>query len=317
MQDVPVPLLGLHHVTAIASDAQRNYNFYTEILGLRLVKVTVNFDDPSAYHLYYGDGVGSPGTIVTFFVWKGAFQGRAGTGQTISVAFSVPQRSLGYWLTRLQEKGLKAIGPEERFGQKFLLLKDPDGMTVELVAEAEDRASDKWQEGPVPTEHAIRGLHGVTLLQSGYEDTSDFLATELDLEKTGEHLGTFRYTFRGPGPKTCIDLKAAPDFLAGIVGVGSIHHVAFRTENNAAQYDWLQTLSHRGHNVSPIMDRVYFRSIYFREPGGVLFEIATDGPGFTVDEPRPALGASLMLPPWMEDERAAIEQALPPYPRST
>ncbi|HRH93975.1 MAG TPA: ring-cleaving dioxygenase [Candidatus Peribacteria bacterium] len=308
-------LLGHHHVTAIASDAQRNRNFYVDILGLRLVKVTVNFDDPTAYHLYYGDGVGTPGTILTFFIWKGAFAGRAGLGGATAAAFSIPQASLGYWVTRLQEKGLKAVGPIERFGEKFLLLQDPDGMTVELVADPAERPLNAWEEGPVPPEHAIRGLHGVTLLEAGYEETADFLTKELGMTKHAEYLGTSRFAF-GTKARSFIDLKCAPEYFAATMGTGSIHHIAFRTKNDADQKQWHRTLSHHDHNVSPILDRTYFRSIYFREPGGVLFEIATDAPGFTVDEKREALGGGLKLPEWMETERSAIEAALPPFPRS-
>lgn len=307
-------LHGLHHVTAIASDAQRNHNFYTGILGLRLVKVTVNFDDPSAYHLYYGDGVGTPGTILTFFIWKSAFPGRAGVGQPVAVAFSIPQASFGYWLERLQEKGLRAIGPLERFGEKFVLLKDPDGMTVELVAEAADRPFDAWTEGPVPAEHAIRGLHGVTVLESGYEETAGFLENDLGMSRIAEEHSVFRYAFDA-GIPSFLDLKCAPDYLAGTMGTGAIHHIAFRAKDGAEQNEWLSALSHHGHNVSPVMDRVYFRSIYFREPGGVLFEIATDQPGFTADEPRAQLGSSLALPPWLEAERSSIQASLPPFPK--
>jgi glyoxalase family protein len=308
-------LLGLHHVTAIASDAQRNRNFYTDILGLRLVKVTVNFDDPTAYHLYYGDGLGTPGTILTFFVWKDANAGRAGVGGPIAVALSIPQSSLGFWVHRLQEKGVQAMGPQERFGEKFLLFHDPDGMTIELVAEADDRTFDAWQEGTIPVEHAIRGLHGVTLLASGYEDTADFLTTELSMKKKSEHYGTFRYA-SGDKHQSYIDLKVAPGFLPATLGAGSIHHVAFRTHTDAEQAEWLTHLSHHGHNVSPIMDRRYFHSIYFREPGGTLFEIATDPPGFTFDEPRAELGSTLKLPLWLEIERSSIEANLPPFPRA-
>ncbi len=308
-------LLGFHHVTAIAGDAQRNRNFYEHILGLRLVKLTVNFDDPSAYHLYYGDGVGTPGTILTFFIWNGAFAGRNGVGQTIAAALSIPQASLGYWFTRLQEKGVQPLGPFERFGEKFLLIKDPDGMTVELVAEKEKRVSDAWKEGPVPVKHAIRGLHAVTLLAKGYEGTADFLVKELKMSQLAEHHGTFRYAF-GEKSLSFIDLKCAPEYLIGTMGTGSIHHIAFRTKDDKSQKEWLKALSHHGHNVSPVMDRQYFHSIYFQEPGRVLFEIATDGPGFTLDEPRAKLGSTLKLPPLLEDERKSIAKALPPPPLS-
>ncbi|MBP9773570.1 MAG: ring-cleaving dioxygenase [Candidatus Peribacteraceae bacterium] len=307
-------LLGFHHLTAIASDAQRNYNFYTNILGLRLVKVTINFDDPSAYHLYYGDGVGTPGTILTFFIWKNAYAGRAGAGQTIAAALSIPQASFGYWLHRLQEKGVPPLGPFERFGEKFILLKDPDGMTVELVADPEIRTFDAWAEGPVPVEHAVRGLHGITLLETGFEETSKFLTSELNMIQKKEELGTFRYSF-SENSKTYIDLKCAPDYFASTMGTGSIHHIALATEDDATQVQWLKSLSNHGHNASPVMDREYFHSIYFREPGGALFEIATQGPGFTVDEPREKLGTSLQLPPWMEKDRVLISSMLPPLPQ--
>ena len=310
------PLPGIHHVTAIASDPQRNVDFYTGVLGLRLVKLTVNFDDPGAYHLYYGDAVGHPGTLLTFFAWPGAPQGRQGTGQVASTAFSIPPGALDYWVERLNGRGIAVEGPTSRFGaqggEQVLALTDPDGLLLELVAHPAAHERPGWQKGPVPAEHAIRGLHGVTLWEAGYEHTATFLTETLGFRLLAEEGSVFRYGVGAGGPGALVDVRCAPDLGRGVVAVGTVHHVAWRTPSDADQRAWRQTIAGSGRDVTPVLDRQYFHSIYFHEPGGVLFEIATDPPGFTIDEPADELGTHLKLPPWLEPRRARLERLLPP-----
>jgi glyoxalase family protein len=312
MENITPPLPGLHHVTAITSDAQRNVDFYTGLLGLRLVKVTVNFDDPGAYHLYYGDEVGHPGTILTFFVWPGIGRGRPGTGQLTAVAFTIPEASLAYWSQRLLSGGLEYQGPRTYLGEQVLSLRDPDGMAIDLVAHPRAQERPGWTGGTVPAENAIRGLHSVTVWEEGYEHTAHLLTATLEFRLLAEEQHVFRYEVGAGGPGALINVRCGPDVLRGRMAGGSIHHVAWRTATDAQQQSWREMLSAQGVDVTPILDREYFHSIYFREPGGVLFEIATDPPGFTVDEPVEHLGSQLKLPPWLEPARAEIEQVLPP-----
>ncbi len=312
MENNPSTLLGLHHVTAITSEVQRNVDFYTGLLGLRLVKVTVNFDDPGAYHLYYGDEVGHPGTILTFFVWPGIPRGRPGTGQLAAVAFTIPQTSLDFWAQRLFSGGIQHQGPRTRLGEQTLSLHDPDGMSIELVAHPGAGTRPGWAGGSVPAEHAIRGLHSVTVWEEGYEHTAQHLTETLGFRLLVQEQNLFRYEVGAGGPGAFITVRCAPGSLRGMIAGGSIHHVAWRTQDEAQQQLWREALSARSVDVTPILDRQYFHSIYFREPGGVLFEIATDPPGFTIDEPVEHLGSQLKLPPWLEPARAEIEQVLPP-----
>jgi glyoxalase family protein len=309
-------LLGIHHVTAITSDMQRNVDFYTGLLGLRLVKVTVNFDDPGAYHLYYGDEIGHPGTILTFFAWPGAPRGRAGTGQLSAVAFTIPQASLDYWSQRLRSGGIQYQGPSTSFGESLLVLHDPDGMAVQLVAHPRARERPGWTGGLVPAEHAIRGIHSVTVWEEGYEHTARHLTETLGFRLVAEEQNVSRYEIGAGWPGALITVRSAPEFLRGTIAAGSIHHVAWRVATDAQQLTWREALSSQGVDVTPILDRQYFHSIYFREPGGVLFEIATDPPGFTIDEPVERLGSQLKLPPWLEPARSEIERVLPPFPRA-
>jgi glyoxalase family protein len=315
MENITSPLPGLHHVTAITSDAQRNVDFYTGLLGLRLVKVTVNFDDPGAYHLYYGDEVGHPGTILTFFVWSGLPRGRPGTGQLTAVAFTISEASLDYWIQRLPSGGIHHQGPRSSMGEQVLSLRDPDGMTIELVAHPRAQERPGWAGSPVPAEHALRGLHSVTVWEEGYEHTAQHLTGTLGFRLVAEEQNLYRYEVGAGGPGTVINVRCMPEVRRGTMAGGSIHHVAWRATTDAVQQAWREALSSQGVNVTPVLDREYFHSIYFREPGGVLFEIATDPPGFTVDEPAEQLGRQLKLPPWLEPARAQIEQALPPFPR--
>jgi glyoxalase family protein len=309
-------LLGIHHVTAITGDVQRNVDFYTGLLGLRLVKVTVNFDDPAAYHLYYGDEVGHPGTILTFFAWPGARRGRAGTGQLSAVAFSIPEASLDYWSERLRTGGIERQGLFASLGEQAYVLHDPDGMAVELVAHPGAEERPGWTGGSVPAEHAIRGIHSVTVREHGYERTARHLTEMLGFRPVAEAQNVFRYEVGAGGPGALITVRSASEFQRGVIAAGSIHHVAWRAATDEGQREWRERLSAQEVEVTPILDRQYFHSIYFREPGGVLFEIATDPPGFTADESVEHLGSQLKLPPWLESARTQIEQALPPFPHS-
>ncbi len=303
-------LLGIHHVTAIAGDPQRNVDFYTGVLGLRLVKLTVNFDDPRSYHLYYGDELGHPGTIITFFAWPGVPQGRQGTGQVTVTSFSVPQASLDYWRERLSQRGVSSTGPTSRFDETILSLQDPDGLALELVAHPQAQRP-AWKEGPVPAEHAIRGMHTVTLSEDGYERTAKLLTETLGFRLLSQETNVFRYEVAGGEPGTYVDVRCAPGLRRGHVAAGTVHHVAWRTPTDERQQAWREVLAGLDLNVTPVLDRKYFHSIYFREPGGILFEIATDPPGFTVDEPVEQLGTRLELPTWLEPSREELEQVLP------
>lgn len=306
-------IAGIHHVTAITADAQKNIDFYCGVLGLRLVKRTVNFDDPGSYHLYCGDALGNPGTIVTFFAWPDAHRGRIGPPQVTATAFAVPAGAMEYWAERLGQHGV-AVGPvEERLGERVLSFADPDGLRLELVATAEAAGRAGGAGGPVPPQQAIRGFRGVTLAEEGYEHTARLLTEVMGFRAAGSEGNRFRYRAAGDdGLAGTVDLLCVPDARRGSMGAGVVHHVAFRTPDDEQQGAWWQTLIARGYNVSPVMDRQYFRSIYYREPGGVLFEIATDPPGFTADEQPEELGMRLMLPPWLEPHRSQIERSLPP-----
>ena len=305
------PLTGIHHVTAIAGDPQRNVDFYVGVLGLRLVKRTVNFDDPNSYHFYYGDGLGRPGTLLTFFAWPGGRRGRRGLGQVPAATLSVGPNSLGYWRERLTSRGVIAEDRPERFGEKALAFDDPDGMRIELVADSGD-ARTGWGGGSVPAEHAVRGLHSVTLPERSPAQTLSLITGVLGFHSIAAEDGWTRYAVGETGSGAFADLQAAPDLPPGQISVGSIHHVAWRTPDDAGQEAWLAKLADLGYGVSPVMDRDYFHSIYFREPGGILFEIATDAPGFAIDEAPDALGMSLRLPAQYEPLRPQIERTLPP-----
>ena len=304
-------LEGLHHVTAIAGEPQANIDFYAGVLGLRLVKVTVNFDDPTTYHLYYGDGLGHPGTIMTFFPWAGAPKGRIGTGQLTVTSFAIPEQSLPYWRRRFQKRGVEFKEAISDFGEEMLFFRDPDGLQLELVSSANAEPDYIWERGPVPTEHAIRGFHHVTISENGYESTALLLTEALGFKQIARQQNRFRYAVSKAIPGTIVDLVCAPEGLPGRVAVGTVHHVAWRTPTNEEQVHWRRTLKKLHYDVTPIIDRQYFHSIYFREPGGVLFEIATDPPGFATDETAEHLGTSLKLPPWLEKARPELERLLP------
>jgi glyoxalase family protein len=311
-------ILGIHHVTAIAGDPQQNIDFYTGVLGLRLVKVTVNFDDPEAYHFYYGDGHGRPGTILTFFAWPGARPGRRGNGQVAAVSLAVPKGSLDFWDERLATNGVASETLPERFGDAVLSCTDPDGVPLELVETLDVDTMHVWEGAGVPARFAIHGFQGATLAETGCERTAALLTDTMGFRLLGQEKNRFRYEpvhSHAGSPGRTLDLVCAPAAPEGRIAVGSIHHIAFRTPDDAQQGEWLTEIARLGYNISPIMDRVYFHSIYYREPGGILFEIATDSPGFAVDEPVEQLGEALQLPPWLEPLRPRIEIALPAIQR--
>jgi len=314
-------LLGIHHVTAIAGDPQENVDFYVGVLGLRLVKRSVNQDDPGTYHLFYADAVGSPGTDLTFFAWPGALHGREGAGQATAVSLAIPTTALAYWTKRLTDHDVAFEGPIRRFGEEIIAFSDWHGQALELVAapDAEFRRWQFWTDGPVPKEFAIRGIHGITLKEAAQHPTVPFLTQQLGFRLSSEATGWKRFAVGRGGSGAWLDLVIAPGASPGRVAVGTIHHVAWRTPDDTEQQQWWQQIRDLGVPISEIIDRFWFHSIYFREPGGVLFEIATEGPGFAVDEPVEELGRRLVLPPWLEPRRAEIERALQPIelPKAT
>ncbi|WP_132255383.1 ring-cleaving dioxygenase [Methylobacterium segetis] len=302
---------GLHHVTAFSGPALRNLDFYTRVLGLRLVKKTVNFDDPGTYHLYYGDETGRPGTILTFFPIPHAAPGRVGIGETQETAFRVPRASIGWWTHRLLAHGVRHEARVQVFGESTLRFRDPDGMALALVGIEDAGEAAGWSGGEVPREHAIRGFHGVTLLLAEAGPTAAILTDVLGFTESGREGSATRFS-GSAGLGGLVTLRAVGGFLPGRPGAGSVHHIAFRAADDAAQAAMAGRLRERhGLTVTEQRDRNYFRSVYFREPGGVLFEIATDAPGFTADEPVEALGQALKLPDFLEPHRAEIEEVLP------
>jgi glyoxalase family protein len=316
-------IAGLHHVTAIASDPQRNLDFYIGLLGLRLVKRTVNFDDPGTYHFYFGDARGTPGTILTFFSWPGARRGHRGVGQVEATAFAISPVSVGYWLDRFKEQHVTAEKTSARFGEEVIRFTDPDGLLLELVASAVEAgvspanarrsATESRANSTVPAEHSLRGFHSVSAALEGYERTAQLLRESFGYRLVKESGDRFRFVAPSESsPGRIVDLLCMPDSRAGHVAAGSVHHIAFRAKDDDEQLQWREHLVELGYNVTPVIDRTYFNSIYFREPGGILFEIATEPPGFTLDEPIEELGSKLRLPPWMEAARSQIEQVLPP-----
>jgi len=307
-------ILGIHHVTAITADAQKNIAFYCGVLGLRFVKLTVNFDDPGSYHLYYGDELGRPGTILTFFAWPGGSPGRKGPPQVTATALAAPASAIDFWSERLGSSKVQLETKASRFGETVLSFADPDGMRLEIVATA-GQASNTGRGsagGPIPQEHAIGGFFGVTLSEEGYENTARLLTDVMGFRADGREANRFRYRAGTDQMGQVVDLVCTSDAPKGSMGAGAVHHVAFRTPDNAQQTAWRSEIVRLGYNASPVMDRKYFHSIYFREPGGVLFEIATDNPGFTIDETPRDLGTRLMLPEQVEPYRARLEKMLPP-----
>src|SRR5215470_13354627 len=303
---------GLHHVTAIASDPQRNLDFYVGVLGLRFVKRTVNFDDPGSYHFYFGDNRGTAGTILTFFPWPGARRGIRGTGQVEATAFAIAPDSIGFWLERLKQHRVMAERTSTRFGEEVIRLLDPDGLMIELIGSSSHGKVERWPESPVSAEHAVHGFHSVSAALEGYERTARLLTETFGYRLVDESGNRFRFVSTDESALgRIIDLLCQPDTGMGRVAAGSVHHIAFRAKDDAEQLQWREGLVDLGYNVTPVMDRDYFHSIYFREPGGVLFEIATDGPGFAVDESPEELGLGLKLPQQYEPLRRELENYLP------
>lgn len=301
---------GIHHITAVAGNAQRNYRFYAQMLGLRLVKKTVNFDDPTVYHLYYGDESGQPGTILTFFPWEHLQSGQPDRGQAVAIAFSVPTDSKEFWPAYLEEQGISYESAYERFGKNFIGFQDPDGLHLELVFDSQADAIEGWSGGPVPAEHAIRGIHGVTLAEKEYQPTGRLLEEDLGFTLTNQLDNRYLYeTEANFGSVVEIIDQFEPN---GRPGRGTVHHVAFRSEDEIHQQSIRERLKDKGYYLTEVKDRGYFKSVYFHEPGGVLFEIATDPPGFTKDEELNTLGTNLKLPRWLEGQRHRIEAELEP-----
>lgn len=301
---------GLHHVTGITGDAQKNIDFYSGVLGLRFVKLTVNFDDPSAYHLYYGNESGEPGTALTFFAWPNVHKGQTGVGEITAIAFAIPRSALPFWQTHLAARGV-SCHERERFGEAFISFLDPDGLELEIVPESPSSPILPWISPLIPAEHAIRGFHAVTLTEDGSEMTRRFLTERFGYAPQGESDSYFRYEAGGTAPARYLYVRVAPDLQQGEMGAGTVHHVAFRAESDADEISMRNELLAIGRDATPVIDRMYFHSVYFREPGGILFEIATVKPGFTVDEPLAELGTSLCLPAQYEPHRAEITRVLP------
>jgi glyoxalase family protein len=319
-------IFGIHHVTAITSDPQRNVDFYANSLGLRFVKLTVNQDDPTSYHLYYGDELGRPGTILTFFHWPDAPRGHRGTSEVAATCFLIPENSINFWIDRFTSKRIEFRGPYKRFeDESVITVYDPDGLELELVAHksAENKSDRVWKEGPIPIEHAIRGFYSVTLSEEGYERTASVLTDELGFIPTRQDGGRYRFEIAPRGSAvereeeeargaSIVDVLCLPYTQQAVIGIGSVHHVAWRTPTDEQQKVLRDNIINARLNATPVIDRFYFHSVYFREPGGVLFEVATNPPGFTIDEKAGELGTHLVLPPWLEYMRKDLEKILPP-----
>ncbi len=305
-------ILGIHHVTAIAGDAQANLGFYAGTLGLRLVKKTVNFDDPYTYHLYYGDEIGHPGTLLTFFPWSTqAHRGRKGVGQLITFSFSIPHDAINFWRDRLKQYNVQTAEPFSRFGEEIIAGIDHDGFRFELIASPPDNRTG-YGQGNIPAKFAISGFHSVTLSEHEYEPTAGFVTLMLGFKKTIEEGNVTRLETGRGGSGTYIDIIRQSNGTRGAMGVGIVHHVAWRTPSDATQLGVRERLIKDGADVTPVIDRNYFHSIYFHEPGGVLFEVATDPPGFLIDEEKDKLGTNLMLPKQYESYRSDLEKSLSP-----
>jgi glyoxalase family protein len=306
-------LHGIHHITAIASDPQANLDFYTEFLGLRLVKRTVNFDDPSAYHFYFGDHVGTPGTILTFFPWPGARRGSRGTGQVVATTFAIPPAAMAYWRQRFNDWHVAFEMAASRFGQERLRFVDPDGLVLELVTSDPLNNDIQFDDhSPVPAEFALQGFHAPTLELQRANLTIQLLTEVFGFQLLSRDGDRQRFSLDARSPNKQVDIVERSDSPFGHIAAGTVHHIAFRAATDEEQQTWREKLVALGFGVTPVVDRQYFHSIYFREPGGILFEIATDRPGFAIDEPVERLGETLKLPPQYEEHRAEIERALPP-----
>ena len=307
------PIRGLHHVTAVARDPQRNVDFYRNVLGQRLVKRTVNFDSPDTYHFYFADETGTPGSIITFFAWPGMRRGVRGNGETNTVAYNVPVGALPFWEKRLKQNDITLGKIESRFNQNVLPFTDPDGMNLELVEVENLPSTQHWEDGPIPREYALHGFHSLTLWVDEAEPTASLLTEGMGYRFAGAEEDRQRFKGDANAVGHIVDVVERPQKMPAGFGAGSIHHIAFRVPTDADQLKYQSMLNEAGFRVSPVMDRSYFHSIYFREQGGVLFEIATDSPGFLIDEPKDTLGEGLKLPAWVEPQRTEIEASLLPF----
>ena len=305
-------ITGLHHVTAITGDAQANLDFYTGVLGMRLVKRTVNQDVPDTYHLFYADAAGSPGTDLTFFPWADSPPVHPGIGLAMEVSLAVRPGSLGYWAERLLAQGVSTTPVEVRFGANALPLRDPHGFPMALVETSDTREFTAWERSPVPAEHQILGLHSVRLWERELSLSASFLTDVLGFTSFGEENGWYRYGVLDGGSGRHLDIREVPDGERGRWGVGGVHHVAWRVPDDATELAVRERVAAARRRPTEVIDRFWFHSVYFLEPGGVLFELATDGPGFTADESVETLGERLVLPPWFEAQRAEIEAVLKP-----
>ena len=302
---------GIHHITAIAGNAKRNYDFYTKVLGLRFVKKTVNFDDPHTYHFYFGDEVGSPGTILTFFPWEGISTGRRGTGMATEIGYSVPEESLYFWIKRFEEFNVTYNKVAEKFGEKYVTFLDPDGLKLELIVSSLKDKRKPWITESVNENVATRGFHSITLTLTTIEKTANILTDVFGYKLQEQKINRYRFVTDAIETAAIIDLVDVPGEHRGDVAGGTVHHIAFRVMDDAVQKIYRDKLLSYGLNPTAVIDRNYFHSVYFREPGGVLFEIATENPGFTVDEPVSELGNNLKLPNQYESRRNEIEKILP------
>lgn len=306
-----MPVNGLHHITAIAGSAQENLDFYAGVLGMRLVKRSVNQDDPGTYHLFYADAEGRPGTDLTFFPWAQMAPPRDGYGRAMEVSLEVPSGSLEFWAGRLTRYGTSPDSIENRFGDRVLPFVDPHGLRVALVEAARNARTEftPWDHSPVPVEQQVRGLYGAQLWERNAAPTAAFLTQTLGFTVLGTEGGWTRYGF--DDASGVVDIQEHPQGRRGGWGVGSVHHLAWRVDDDAHQLRVREDIENAGGSATPVIDRFWFKSVYFQEPGGVLFELATDGPGFTVDEDSAHLGEVLVLPPFLESRRAEIERVLP------
>lgn len=302
-------ILGLHHITAIAGNAKRNFGFYTQVLGLRLVKKTVNFDDPGTYHFYFGDELGTPGTILTFFPWEGIQSGKPGTGMATDIGYSIPTGSINLWKSHFEKNRIGISASGKRFNQPFITIQDPDGLTLTLIENDDNR--HPWITPDVKAEFATRGFHSITLTLKNIEATAKVLTEILGYHLENDEGNRHRYGTDVVLQASKVDLISAPQEKPAVNAGGTIHHLAFRVKDEETLMEYRKKIENYGLGVTPKIDRNYFFSIYFREPGGVLFEIATDNPGFSVDEPVNELGKNLKLPAQYEAHRIQIEKVLP------
>lgn len=315
MSTPPAAVRGIHHVTVVSGSAQENLDFYTGPMGMRLVKKSINQDAPDTYHLFYADGAGTPGTDLTFFPWENLPPARPGVGQIVEVPLAVPVGSLDYWRERLETHGVEVGAPETRFGEQTLTFADPHGLRLALVETADARDFTPWDGSEVPAEHQVRGLHAVRMWVGRLGPSETLLTRVMGFEKVGEEEGWHRYAAQGGGSGTYADLREMPDERRGSGGAGGVHHVAWRVADEAEEAAIRAQIAQTGLQPTPPIDRFWFKSVYFREPGGVLYELATDGPGFARDEDPERLGEALILPPWFEPRRAEIEAGLPSLTR--